>query len=262
MGIGALTGKGRMDGSAPQFSPDGKSIVFLRKTNSLWIKDMETQKERLLVTQGELVDSASWSPDGKSVAFVSTKSAGKARMRSIWVIGADGKNPRQLGTPGSPEEGKPEWDFESAYVSWMRGEKIWESAADGSGAKEAADQENLMGGTWHPSGKAAFMQDGMITVVGGDGPTISLNQSGMLGKWSPDGTWLYFRSDDGALMRVNPAKPKAVETVLKKACFEDWCTWDISFPLALFVFSDSHNGPIETKEIPKKFLAPTTKGGK
>jgi Tol biopolymer transport system component len=56
----------------PSVSPDGRSIAFLARdaagTTSLWIRPLDGAPRRLEGTQG-ITGEASWSPDGRSLAF-------------------------------------------------------------------------------------------------------------------------------------------------------------------------------------------------
>ncbi|MEQ6378209.1 S9 family peptidase [Bacillaceae bacterium S4-13-56] len=86
--------------SDPQISPDGKQLVFIQRTinekkkyeSSLYIQNIETKQVNRF-TQGNSKDSSPcWSPDGKTIAFVSDRS-GKGQ---IWLIQANGGEARPL----------------------------------------------------------------------------------------------------------------------------------------------------------------------
>ena len=65
---------GAREGS-PRFSPDGKYLAFTSNRsgqNQIWILDLERGGEARQLTQGEEGKSGiTWSPDGRSIAFVS-----------------------------------------------------------------------------------------------------------------------------------------------------------------------------------------------
>ena len=85
----------------PQLSPDGKWIVYTvttysvpdnRGTSRVWLADVVTGKTRPL-TQGAGTDrQPRWSPDGGSVAFVSTRQGGA----QLWVLSLAGGEARQV----------------------------------------------------------------------------------------------------------------------------------------------------------------------
>ncbi len=91
----------------PEFSPDGKQIVFIKKTDNtekmkkgefwhktpyslnLWLMDSEG-KDRRQLTSGDVQDFAPrFTPDGKRVIFVSNRRNGRW---DIWSINSDGSN--------------------------------------------------------------------------------------------------------------------------------------------------------------------------
>ncbi|MFB5189340.1 S9 family peptidase [Alicyclobacillus fastidiosus] len=78
-----------------QISPDGTKAVFPLQTVSLHEDDyrvqlmqiqLTDQSVRPLTTSGKRNEGMRWSPDGRSVAFVSDRAYGK----QVWVIPADG----------------------------------------------------------------------------------------------------------------------------------------------------------------------------
>ena len=81
--------------SDPQPSPDGKWIVFTRRTwdekankvyNNLWLASMDGKTLRQLTSARASDTGARWSPDGRVIAFVSTRSGSS----QIWTIDVSG----------------------------------------------------------------------------------------------------------------------------------------------------------------------------
>ncbi len=78
------------------FSPDGTKLVYVMASYSwdvaphLWLLDVASGKARQLTPEGKSERSPQWSPDGKSLAFLSNR-AGKTQ---IFVM------PMTTGTPG------------------------------------------------------------------------------------------------------------------------------------------------------------------
>jgi Tol biopolymer transport system component len=97
---------GPFDDIQPTWSPDGKTLAFVRARQNgrklepgdvfgayldgdIWTLDRETRRERKLV---EDAYNPSFSPDGRRVAF----DAPWAGQRRIWAVDAEGHNPKQL----------------------------------------------------------------------------------------------------------------------------------------------------------------------
>ncbi len=83
----------------PDWSPDSQHIVFTSTRTdaySVHIMDVETQDvhELTRVMKDESEGSATWSPDGKRIAYVGKNL--NPFQSAIYIIGADGKNPRPL----------------------------------------------------------------------------------------------------------------------------------------------------------------------
>jgi dipeptidyl aminopeptidase/acylaminoacyl peptidase len=87
--------------SDPQVSPDGRTVVFVvRKTDleanrgrtDLWLVGSDGKGLRQLTSHPENDDNPRWSPDGKTVWFVS----GRSGSSQIWRIAVDGGEATQV----------------------------------------------------------------------------------------------------------------------------------------------------------------------
>lgn len=80
--------------NAPDWSPDGASVVFHRDVNrapQLFILDVASRRVRQLTSSGRNEDPA-WAPDGRHITFVSDRSG----RRQLWVIDTVTGRIRQL----------------------------------------------------------------------------------------------------------------------------------------------------------------------
>ncbi len=87
--------------SDPQVSPDGKLVAYVvsevdrdanKSNSSLWLVPVEGGEPRRLTTAPGANNHPRWSPDGKTIAFVSSRSGSP----QVWLLPLDGGEPRQL----------------------------------------------------------------------------------------------------------------------------------------------------------------------
>jgi dipeptidyl aminopeptidase/acylaminoacyl peptidase len=87
--------------SDPQFSPDGSLVVYVvseldratDKTNSsLWIVPVSGSAPKQMTTTPGTNNHPRFSPDGKTIAFVSSRGG----SGQVWLLPVDGGEPRQL----------------------------------------------------------------------------------------------------------------------------------------------------------------------
>ena len=86
-----------MAGQAPDWSPDGRKILFTRwgsfsdRTFSLYVLDIASRRLTRLRTGSE----GAWSPDGRRIVFVDGP-FGINEPSHVYVMDADGSDVRQL----------------------------------------------------------------------------------------------------------------------------------------------------------------------
>jgi dipeptidyl aminopeptidase/acylaminoacyl peptidase len=210
--------------SDPQISPDGEMIAFVRTQidkeskepkSSIWLVPA-TGGSPVQFTRGTKNDSSpAWSPDGRTLAFVSDRSGD----RQIWLIERFGGEARQL-TYMRGGAGNPVWSpngRQIAFSSVVRHDDKREllTTARGEADKKAdekkgKDEARVFTRIHYRSNASGFRAeaDSHIWVVdvpaAGEAPSAPIQVT--WGKWdhggpnwSPDGTLLSFtskRSDD------------------------------------------------------------------
>jgi len=121
--------------SGPIFSPDGKTLALSYKQHDHWevytFDLVSGQRQRLtkppfLAVPQYSSASPAWSPDGQRIAFVTNRTRSdtdstskKEGIWEIWVMNADGSDPRPLLSPEDQANLKMSyWGMNERMVSW------------------------------------------------------------------------------------------------------------------------------------------------
>jgi Tol biopolymer transport system component len=124
--------------SDTQVSPDGKLIVYaikipnLEKNNAvshLWIVPIQGGKSRQLTNHEKGESRPRWSPDSKTIAFLSSRSG----SQQIWSIPVDGGEARQM-TSISTEADNQIWSKTGRFLAFTS--DVWTDLQGGDSAQK------------------------------------------------------------------------------------------------------------------------------
>ena len=106
----------------PTASPDDKEVAFLSDSGghaNLWVVNTETGGLRQITYERDpkvAVGVPLWSPDGRSIAFVSSR-GNQGWTFGVWLVDSDGSNLRNVANPGQGPAWSPDgrWVY---YSTW------------------------------------------------------------------------------------------------------------------------------------------------
>jgi Tol biopolymer transport system component/serine/threonine protein kinase len=128
---------------SPQFSPDGKRIVFASNRSGsaeIWVCDSTGERPvQLTAFNRSTTGSPRWSPDGRQIVF----DARAESSADIYVIAAEGGKPRRL-TADISEEVVPSWSHDGQWIYFSSNRsgnpQIWKMPASGGQAVQVTRQ--------------------------------------------------------------------------------------------------------------------------
>ena len=191
-----------------------------------------TESPRLSnLTQSTDADDQSpvWSPDGQYITFTSYYRDNN--NRDIYVMDADGHDPRNLTQSTDAFNGPPVWSPDGQYIAFESNHDIYVMDADGKNLRNLTQNSAFNGApVWSPDGQhIAFhsYRDGNydIYVMDADGKNLrNLTQSNADDQspvWSPDGQYIAFQAyrDDNADIYVMDADGKNPRNLTQNPAF-------------------------------------------
>jgi dipeptidyl aminopeptidase/acylaminoacyl peptidase len=187
-----------------QFKRDGTGYLTGDRHTHLYVFDVATKKLSQLTTGRWDEGQAAWSPDGRRVAFVSTRTddPDAEPNAEIWVVDADLAEPtdaptRLTNNPGS--DGQPAWSPDGrtlAYVTTTDADAIWYATSYLAVIDVAAG----IGGEANGAAQAPRAPRPRVL-------SDALDRNPSRPRFSDDGRWIWFGLEDSAedhVARVHP----------------------------------------------------------
>ena len=120
-------------------SPDGNWIVFDLLAHVYRVPAEGGQAESLTQESGVAVNyHPRYSHDGNHIAFVSDRGG----QNNLWVMDADGSNPRQVQSSQDTRVTMPEWTADGQYILVAQGGGIWMYHMDGGTGIEVVSSDD------------------------------------------------------------------------------------------------------------------------
>jgi sialidase-1 len=154
------------DSYVPQFTPDGKTIVFLRRDGDIYSVDAGGKEVRRLTEGNRHVefrlspkdlhgstDAPHVSPDGKRIAHIAVRDG----VPNVWVMDLDGRAQRQVTFRKSPC-GRVQWSPDGRRLAFVSFEgkypQLFVVAAEGGEPRRLTQLEGAVYFVnWNPSAK-------------------------------------------------------------------------------------------------------------
>lgn len=203
---------GEAVGPEAAWSPDGKSLAFIRD-NDLWIASANGTKVRKLATiSGRGMHGLRWSPDGTKLRFTLWERS--PTTPSIWEVSSEGKNPHPL-LPGwhtPPNEDAGAWTADGRYFIFQSQGQLWALAEDNPSFFGHRSQPVQITNSPIPLSSPLPALDGKrIFAVGRTARGVLMWHDGNLSQWlpylsgisaeyaafSPDGKWVAYTTYPG-----------------------------------------------------------------
>jgi mono/diheme cytochrome c family protein len=229
------------------FSPDAKKLAVIKRDldgdgQDVWTFDVETGKGRAITSDQEVDSAPVWSPDGRSIAYVSIRD----NRHGIYRKAADGsgQEERLYLHPNPQQIVLTDWSPNGRFLCFWNVDTMYLLPLDGSGDRQAiqlpSDEFNGRGGRFSPdgsllafnsnrSGRFEIYVKSIAAFVGGSAstpqapPTVQVSQDGGIGGivWRKDSRELFYLAfPKQGVMAADVAATPAFETRAPQRLFE------------------------------------------
>jgi TolB protein len=259
------------------WSPDGKRLLFWKHSKvgwDIWVTDPDGKNQRNLTqTRSGGCRSPSWSPDGRSIAFMRDDPPG------LYVMDADGKNQRRLSEKGHRDE-IPAWSPDGKRIAFtnLRDDRKGKVAldihvVDLNGRNEVRSVEGGSDPAWSPDGKKILFLGrrrgrSSLRLVDPDGKNeVKLtnspeDESALV--WSKDGSQIaYLARKDGKtqlrLLEIESKKTRRLAALEGNSA--ETVSWSSDGKQLIFVSGAPKKEAVYSLEIKGLHLRKLTEGG-
>ncbi|HXU18150.1 MAG TPA: winged helix-turn-helix domain-containing protein [Terriglobales bacterium] len=194
------------DAELPTASPKGDKLAYssISVRFDLWRRDLSQTDAppAELIPSSRAQFDAQYSPDGKRIAFASTRSG----RHGVWISSDDGSNLVQISNPHD-ESGSPQWSPDGKKLAFdSRPGESWEiyvaDVTEGKPRKLVTNISSVIQPYWSRDGKWIYFRSdepGRMGIYrcpasGGDAIALSKDINGISPQESFDGTTVYFAS--------------------------------------------------------------------
>ena len=147
-GIVNLTPGRGPSATAPEWSADGKQILFQRE-QTLWVMNADgSAPRRLLPPSPEIELSPAASPDGEWIAYAGFST--DQRESDIYVASANGRTRRNVTRGRADAPNWPAWSSDGERLVFADRRGVWIVGADGRGLRRLARGGPYGSPTWAP----------------------------------------------------------------------------------------------------------------
>jgi Tol biopolymer transport system component/DNA-binding winged helix-turn-helix (wHTH) protein len=161
----------------PAWSPDGRFIAYhSSRRGGIWVVPSRGGVPKQLVPIGS---NPAWSPDGSRIAFqsdehmdVNPSAYGAQSGSTIWIMDADGSNPREITRAGQPIGGHaaPAWTPDGTRIAFSVFEGgmnngIWLAALDTQETTLLTQRSGLYEIAFAPDGSSLYAAGGEAWIV-------------------------------------------------------------------------------------------------
>ena len=204
-----------------ELSRDGKRVAFTRwgadtSIQDVWVSDLERQITSRFTTQPPLNNVPIWSPDGRMIAFATTRNGALDIYQR--EVGSTGDDQALLKLAAPPIVFPSDWSRDGRYLMYYRSDDktqldtwVLPLTGDRTPRKVLGSNFNESQGQFAPSGKwFAYVSDEssqpQVYVQAFPAPAQRVQVSttgGTQPRWGPDGRELFYLAPDGKLMTVS-----------------------------------------------------------